>query len=76
LVEDYDFGKIVIDRKIYRSDLIIYDNKIEDNWRRQEGHSLCADDIKTIEVLNISLSKFKLWCLTSKSPEVWQRKLQ
>lgn len=48
MIESYKFGKIVIDGKTYRSDLIIYEDKIDDNWWRRKGHSLCPDDIQEI----------------------------
>jgi len=48
MVESYQFGKIVIHGKTYRSDLIIYEDKIDDNWWRQKGHSLHPDDIQEI----------------------------
>lgn len=48
MIESYKFGKIVIDGKTYSSDLIIYEDKIEDNWWRQKGHSLSPDDIQKV----------------------------
>lgn len=48
MIESYNFGKIVIDGKTYKSDLIIYEDKIEDNWWRQKGHNLSPDDIQEV----------------------------
>lgn len=48
MVDSYKFGKIVIDGKTYSSDLIIYEDKIEDKWWRKAGHSLSPGDIKMI----------------------------
>ena len=43
------FGRIVIDGRIYASDLIIYpDGHIEDSWHRQNGHMLSIDDINQL----------------------------
>ncbi len=48
-IDSYQFGKIVIDGKCYTADLIIYPDRVKDNWWRKEGHQLCLDDI--LEVL-------------------------
>ncbi|RLF20698.1 MAG: hypothetical protein DRN15_10760 [Thermoprotei archaeon] len=47
-VEAYEFGEIVIDGRRYRRDVIIFPEKIRDNWWRKEGHSLCLDDLKEV----------------------------
>lgn len=47
-IDSYQFGKIVIDGKNYDSDLIILGDKVQSNWWRNQGHSLAADDLKTI----------------------------
>jgi len=48
MIENYSFGQIIIDKKIYNSDLIIFEDRINDSWWRKEGHNLCVDDIKEI----------------------------
>ena len=48
MIENYSFGQIIIDKKIYNSDLIIFEDRINDSWWRKEGHNLCIDDIKEI----------------------------
>ena len=48
MIESYNFGKIIINGKIYNSDLIIFKDRINDSWWRKEGHNLCIDDIKEI----------------------------
>ena len=48
MIGNYNFGKIEIDGKEYRSDLIIYKKRINDKWWRKEGHNLCIDDLKEI----------------------------
>ena len=47
-IDSYQFGKIVIDGQSYTSDLIILGDAVQSDWWRQQGHSLAADDIKTI----------------------------
>ena len=48
MIENYNFGKILINGKEYNSDLIIFRDYIYDSWWRKEGHNLCFDDIKEI----------------------------
>ena len=48
-IDQYDFGKITISGKIYSSDAIIYNDKVNSPWRRKEGHNLCLEDL--VEVL-------------------------
>ncbi|MDW8045350.1 MAG: Mth938-like domain-containing protein [Nitrososphaerota archaeon] len=47
-IDSYEFGKIVIDGKEYRSDVIIYPDRVDSKWWRKVGHELCIDDIKDI----------------------------
>jgi hypothetical protein len=44
-IEDYQFGRIVIDGKIYTSDVIIFPDRVMRNWRREEGHFLSPADL-------------------------------
>jgi hypothetical protein len=44
-IEDYDFGWIKIDGKIYNKDLIIFPDRIFSQWRREESHYLKESDI-------------------------------
>lgn len=47
-IEKYNFGEIIIERKKYIRDLIIFPERIKENWWRKEGHSLCMEDLKEI----------------------------
>lgn len=47
-IDSYQFGKIVIDGKSYNSDLIICGDTVQSDWWRKQGHSLAAEDLKTI----------------------------
>lgn len=49
-IDSYSFGRIVIDGKSYSSDVIILKDRVISNWRRREGHELCLDDLKDIEI--------------------------
>jgi len=45
MIESYAFGRIRINDKDYTSDVIIYPDRVEDNWWRREGHHLHFDDL-------------------------------
>ncbi len=47
-IENYEFGKIVIDGKKYTSDLLIFENEIKSNWWRKEGHFLHLEDLNWV----------------------------
>jgi len=46
LVDDYEFGYIVIDGKGYRHDVIITPTRVIANWWRLEGHRLQIPDVR------------------------------
>lgn len=48
MIDYYDFGEIVIDGKKYTSDVIIYPDRVKDDWWRKEGHQLCIDDLEDV----------------------------
>jgi len=48
LIEDYSFGRIVIDGKTYRQDVIVFPDRVEPNRWRKEGHSLCLEDLEEV----------------------------
>jgi len=47
-IEEYDFGRIVVDGKEYTRDLIIFPDKVRANWWRKEGHLLLKEDIEDV----------------------------
>ena len=48
MIESYKFGSIVIDGKTYRSDVIIFPDKVLDGWWRREGHRLFVEDLREV----------------------------
>ena len=48
MIDSYSFGRIVIDGKKYTKDLIIYPDRVDDSWWREEGHKLSISDIKKV----------------------------
>ena len=47
MIESYNFGRIVINGKGYSEDLIIFLDTVRENWRREKGHVLAIDDIRS-----------------------------
>jgi hypothetical protein len=45
MIEEYSFGRIVIDGEEYTNDVIIIGGKVYPNWWRKEGHFLCREDL-------------------------------
>jgi hypothetical protein len=52
MIDSYDFGEIVIDGKRYTSDVIIYPDRVKDQWWRKEGHQLCVEDLEESLAIN------------------------
>jgi len=48
LIEDYSFGKIVIDGEHYNNDVILLGEKVIDGWWRETGHRVIKDDLKKV----------------------------
>jgi len=48
IIDSYRFGLIVINGIRYTSDVIIFPDRVVENWRRIKGHQLCLDDVAEI----------------------------
>ena len=48
MIDEYSFGRIVIDGKTYRQDVIVFPDRVKSDWWRREGHSLCLEDLKDV----------------------------
>ncbi len=47
-IDSYQFGLIVVSGKKYTSDVIIFPDRVRDNWGRKTGHQLCLRDIAEV----------------------------
>jgi hypothetical protein len=47
-IDDYSFGRIVIDGKAYTSDVIVYPDRVDPSWWRKEGHLLQKVDLSDV----------------------------
>lgn len=48
MIEDYVFGRIVIDGTAYTSDVLVFPDRVEDDWWRASGHSVCMADLEDV----------------------------
>ncbi len=48
IIDSYQFGQIVVSGKQYTSDIIIFPDRVKDNWWRKTGHQLCLDDLSEV----------------------------
>jgi len=48
MINSYQFGVIIVNGRRYTSDVIIYPDRVDDNWWRREGHSLSPQDLKEV----------------------------
>jgi hypothetical protein len=44
-IDSYEFGLVVINGQHYTSDVIIFPDRVRDNWGRRSGHQLCLEDL-------------------------------
>jgi len=44
-IDDYAFGRIVIEGRTYTSDVIVYPDRVDPSWWRKEGHLLQKVDL-------------------------------
>jgi hypothetical protein len=44
-IEEYAFGRLVVDGVTYENDVIILPERVRDNWWREEGHELHRTDL-------------------------------
>jgi hypothetical protein len=47
-IDNYRFGRVVIDGQAYTKDVIILPDRVVDGWWRREGHRLHPDDLETV----------------------------
>jgi hypothetical protein len=48
IIEQYSFGRMVVDGRVYSNDLIILPDQVIRNWWRKSGHNLNVDDLKSV----------------------------
>ena len=73
-IEDYHFGRIVIDGRPYTSDVIVFPDRVNDGWWRNEGHELSPADLWQVvqeepKVLVVGTGKSGLMRVLSKTED-------
>ena len=63
MIDSYGFGTIVVDGTRYRSDVIIYPERVAADWWRKSGHELVLADLEEVlsygpRVLVVGQGKF------------------
>ncbi len=48
MIDSYSFGRIVIGGRSYSADVIVFPDRVIDNWWRKEGHRLYVEDLKEV----------------------------
>jgi hypothetical protein len=48
MIDSYSFGQIIVNGKRYTNDVIIFPNRIRENWYRKEGHCICIEDLEEV----------------------------
>jgi hypothetical protein len=48
-LEDYSFGRVVVDGEEQTRDLIVLPERVVTNWWRRVGHSLAIEDLSDVE---------------------------
>ncbi len=51
-IDSYQFGQVVVSGKKYTSDVIIFPDRVRDNWWRKTGHQLCLKDVAEVMAEN------------------------
>jgi hypothetical protein len=47
-LEDYEFGRVLVDGEEHRRDVIVLPDRVVSDWRRRSGHELVIDDLAAV----------------------------
>ena len=47
-IEDYSFGRLVVDGQLHTKDLIVLPDEVLPGWWRAAGHSLAPEDLEAV----------------------------
>jgi hypothetical protein len=48
-LQDYSFGRILVDGEEHERDVIVLPGRVVANWWRRDGHSLALEDLREVE---------------------------
>ena len=52
IIDSYQLGLISVNGKQYTSDVIIFPDRVKDDWWRKSAHQLCLEDIAEVMAKN------------------------
>lgn len=47
-IEHYSFGSLTVNGNIFKTDIIVFPDRVLNNWVRQEGHLVSVDDLEDV----------------------------
>ena len=47
-IESYEFGHVVVDGEEHTRDVVVLPERVEENWRRRDGHRLVLEDLDNV----------------------------
>jgi hypothetical protein len=47
-IENYEFGHVVVDGEEHTRDVVVLPERVEENWRRRDGHGLVLEDLDNV----------------------------
>ncbi|NOY53021.1 MAG: hypothetical protein GXP58_05290 [Deltaproteobacteria bacterium] len=54
-IDSYDFGRLVVEGREYRNDVILLPGRVIDPWWRKEGHRLQEEDLASVMMVPLRL---------------------
>lgn len=48
MIESYSFGRLIVEGRVFTSDLVIFPERIHESWWREQGHRLCLQDVEEV----------------------------
>jgi len=48
MLDDYGFGRVTVDGSEQTRDLIVLPDRVVNDWRRRDGHSLVIEDLDVV----------------------------
>ncbi len=78
-IDSYQFGLIVVNGRKYTSDVIIFPDRVRNDWWRKKGHELCLEDIAEVitenpEVLIVGTGAYGLVIVLSEVEQALEAK--
>jgi hypothetical protein len=79
MIDAYDFGRIVVDGNAFTTDVIIFPDRVMDEWWRKDGHVLHVEDVELIvkekpEVLIVGTGKYGVMRVSPQTREYIESK--